>query len=74
MRLALYLVAMGVFFGGLGAFGRLFTRRDEPDVPGIRELTISLDVFSPLFYYGGLAALAAGLLLGLAQLVAGALG
>lgn len=74
MGLALYLVGMGLLFGGLGAFMRWTVRPDRPVTPNMKSLTIGLEIFASPFYYGGLAALAAGLLLGLAQLAAGLLG
>lgn len=72
--MALYLIAMGLFVGALGAFARAAVRRGRPGSPGVQSLSIPLAFWGPVFYYGGLAALVGGLLLGLGQLFAGLLG
>lgn len=74
MGLALYLILMGVFFAGLGAFARWAMRQGGPGTPGVQSLSMPLAFWGPVLYYGGLAALAAGLLLGLVQLVGDLLG
>jgi hypothetical protein len=71
MRLALYLMFMGVACGGLGALARLAVRVTEPGTPNTQLSTFGLDIFAPILYYGGLAALTVGVLLGLGQLVVG---
>ena len=74
MRLGLYLVFMGAFFGSLGVLARAAIRRGGPGSPGVQDLSIPLAFWGSVFYYGGLAALAAGSLLGLGQLLANVLG
>lgn len=74
MRPAIYLVAMGLFFGALGAFARAAMRVGGPGSPGVQSLSSPLAFWGPVLYYGGLVALVAGLLLGLGQLLAELLG
>ncbi len=67
MGLALYFLGLGAFFALLGAFMR-WSNGSGPVSPGVQDLTGGLKLW-PLFWYGGLALIPVGVVVGLVEAV-----